>query len=94
MSVLAHYSPGVVAAGFSGLEKVEANQMDVDKLIQVITSAPPAAEASDCTPVASEGNDPTLICSFCSFLCHLGRGPVVRQLCNLCKLDMEGIANA
>ena len=29
-------------------------------------------------------DDPTRICSYCSFLIHLGRGPVVKETCKLC----------
>ena len=49
---------------------------------------PVAAVESDGSPVASDA-DYTVICSWCSFLCHLGRGPVKHELCNLCKLDLE-----
>ncbi len=81
-------SSGSVA--FNGLEK----GTDMEPVFEggALTANPnyPGAELTseaDGSPVA--GEDFTVICSWCSFLCHLGRGPVKHELCNLCKLDLE-----
>lgn len=51
------------------------------------TATPLVAEAQDGAPVANESEDYTLICSWCSFVAHVGRGPVSHILCNICRIE-------
>jgi hypothetical protein len=80
-------SKGSVA--FSGLEKgISMEPVFEGGALTANPNYPGGAEALDGSPVAIT-EDFTVICSWCSFLCHLGRGPVKHELCNLCKLDLE-----
>ena len=45
-----------------------------------------AAEAKDAAPVTS-GEDFTVICAWCGFMSHLGRGPVSHDICKICRVD-------
>jgi hypothetical protein len=79
----------VGSVAFSGLEKgISMDPVFEGGALTANPNYPAGAEASDGSPVAT-GEDFTVICSWCSFLCHLGRGPVKHELCNLCKLDLE-----
>jgi hypothetical protein len=80
-------STGSVA--FAGLEKgTDMDPVFEGGALTANPNYPGGAEALDGSPVAIT-EDFTVICSWCSFLCHLGRGPVKHELCNLCKLDLE-----
>ena len=42
--------------------------------------------------VSAEAVDPTVICRWCGFCCHNGRGPIVYiQNCQLCVSEQEVI---
>jgi len=81
MSAFAHHIPGVVAAGFTGLEK--GSPLDAEVIPNPINSDH-AAEERAVPPVASEERNME-ICAWCGFMMHYGRGPISHGICPSCR---------
>ncbi len=78
-------SAGSVA--FNGLEKRGAVVTCSPKYNSPPVESPTAAEELTVPPVAS-GEDPQIICSWCSFQVRAGRGSLVRvDRCHLCEME-------
>lgn len=92
----AHHTPGVVAAGFSGLGNDEVpveNNRDYNSPPATAQENPSAAEESTVPPVASWMEEPMLLCRWCGFMVRFGRGPVKHiDNCNLCRAELEAVA--
>jgi hypothetical protein len=87
--VVAHYIPGVVAAGVGGLEKGRGDVGD-GSIAPIITQSPRdvseipfAAKPSDGASVADEME----ICKPCGFMARFGRGPIKWIVCRICQIE-------
>lgn len=80
-------SKGSVA--FNGLEKGNLMEDSSRQANSVYPAKiPPAAEAKDMPPVASgTDEDFTIVCSWCGWMQHFGRGPVSHNICNPCRIE-------
>ena len=84
----AHYTPGMAAVGPSGLETEGSTVQSPDGSVgKIYPTSSPAAEAQDGHPVAGGVEDFTIICSWCGFMSHLGRGPVSHNICKICRIE-------
>lgn len=77
-------SSGSVA--FNGLEKGVVSVDEVTRYIQPQAEVNVTSEETTVSPVAGD-EDFTLICAWCSFMSHLGRGPVSHNICKPCRIE-------